>query len=284
MAVEHFRDPKAFARKASDWLEADEAVNNLPLGLLGVLERNPELAASALMLALQQDLARLVAVRTPPKHLVLGQTPGALELMPELVAWLVQHQPDLSGLVAPLELARAFAPAWEAATGRVARLEMEERLYQLRQVIPPQWPPGRYRKALIGDLGTLLGWTEAFLSEALPHEKHDSERLRQSTLKQIEAGALGVWEVKDRLVSMAARTRPTRRGCAVTLVYTPPEQRGRGYASASVAALSQSMLAEGKAFCCLFTDLSNPTSNTIYQRIGYQPIADVLMLSFGKNG
>ena len=73
---------------------------------------------------------------------------------------------------------------------------------------------------------------------------------------------------------MTARSRPTHHGIAVNAVYTPPEQRGRGYATAAVATLSQQLLYEGYDFCCLFTDLSNPTSNRIYQRIGYRPVCD----------
>jgi predicted GNAT family acetyltransferase len=64
------------------------------------------------------------------------------------------------------------------------------------------------------------------------------------------------------------------------MVYTPPEYRRRGYASASVAALSQSLLNQGHQFCFLFTDLANPTANHIYQDIGYQPVGDWHQYSF----
>lgn len=73
---------------------------------------------------------------------------------------------------------------------------------------------------------------------------------------------------------MAAVARPTLHGITVNLVYTPPEQRGRGFASNCVAALSQRMLDGGYQFCTLFTNLANPTSNDIYQQIGYRSIAD----------
>jgi hypothetical protein len=79
-------------------------------------------------------------------------------------------------------------------------------------------------------------------------------------------------------VTIAALARSTRRGVTVNAVYTPPEQRGRGHASALVAALSEEGLRRGKEFCVLYTDLANPTSNAIYQRIGYRPIARSKML------
>ena len=75
-------------------------------------------------------------------------------------------------------------------------------------------------------------------------------------------------------MSMAARARPMTHGVVVNAVYTPPEMRGRGYASACVGHLSQHLLDSGYQFCCLFTDLSNPTSNNIYQRLGYHPVCD----------
>jgi uncharacterized protein len=74
--------------------------------------------------------------------------------------------------------------------------------------------------------------------------------------------------------TMAASTRPTRNGITVNNVYTPPHQRKKGYASACVAALSQKQLDSGYKYCCLFTDLANPTSNQIYMDIGYQPVCD----------
>ena len=84
-----------------------------------------------------------------------------------------------------------------------------------------------------------------------------------------------VWEHEGRPVSIAAYAGPTPNGIRVSHVYTPPELRGRGYASAVTAALTQHLLDTGYRYCFLYTDLSNPTSNSIYQKIGYQPVADV---------
>jgi len=77
------------------------------------------------------------------------------------------------------------------------------------------------------------------------------------------------------VLSMATVERDTAHGIAISWVYTPSHLRKRGYATACVAALTQRMLDSGKHFCCLYTDLANPTSNSIYEKIGYQPICDV---------
>ena len=88
-----------------------------------------------------------------------------------------------------------------------------------------------------------------------------------------------VWD-HDRPVSMALVQRETAHGICVSMVYTPPQLRERGYATSCVGALTQRMLDAGKQFCCLYTDLTNPTSNSIYRKIGYEPVCDSEDLAF----
>ena len=99
--------------------------------------------------------------------------------------------------------------------------------------------------------------------------------------QRIDSGRLFFWKDPEP-VSMAGSAGPTPSGIRISAVYTPPGLRGRGYASAAVAALSQKMLDGGRRFCFLFTDLANPTSNSIYQKIGYQPVCDFEERDFGK--
>ena len=84
-------------------------------------------------------------------------------------------------------------------------------------------------------------------------------------------------------VSIACGGGITPNGASINKVYTPPEYRKKGYASACVAALSQILLNKGYKYCFLFTDLANPTSNHIYQSIGYQPVNDWYDYSFIEN-
>lgn len=79
---------------------------------------------------------------------------------------------------------------------------------------------------------------------------------------------------------MAGWSRGTANGASISMVYTPARSRGRGYATALVARLSSEILARGKRFCVLFTNLANPTANAIYARIGYQPVCDYESWSF----
>ena len=92
-----------------------------------------------------------------------------------------------------------------------------------------------------------------------------------------------LWEHDGRPVSMAGVTGPTPHGIRVGPVYTPPAERGRGFGSALTAAASQAQLDDGRRFVFLFTDLDNPTSNKIYQAIGYEPVIDIDQWSFGPD-
>ena len=98
--------------------------------------------------------------------------------------------------------------------------------------------------------------------------------------QRIASGEIFMWDDGEP-VSMAGSARPTRRGICINAVYTPHPQRKRGYASACVSALSQLLLNRGYEFCMLYTDLTNPTSNAIYQAIGYEPVIDSTMYRFG---
>ena len=89
-------------------------------------------------------------------------------------------------------------------------------------------------------------------------------RLHETPEALLDCG--GAWL---RVTRQHRRRTGHRKGVRVGYFYTPPKLRGRGSASRIVAFLSQEMLDAGCAFCVLYTDLSNPTSNAMYQRVGY---------------
>ena len=108
----------------------------------------------------------------------------------------------------------------------------------------------------------------------------DAERTASGFLNAQES-IRGVFFWEDgETVSLVGYSRPTGRGIAIAPVYTPPEFRRRGYASAATAAVSQYLLDSGRDFCVLFTDLANPTSNKIYQSVGYRPVCDFTLYNF----
>jgi GNAT superfamily N-acetyltransferase len=157
---------------------------------------------------------------------------------------------------------------------REPRLAMRQRVYMLTSVDPTPPTPGSLRLATPDDLDLVADWVSAFEQEALPPLLPRSAR--GVAERRVAAGEVYLWcDPEPR--TMAGSARPTERAIAVNAVYTPPEWRRHGYATACVAELSALLLRRGYELCVLYTDLANPTSNAIYTRIGYRPVRDFLM-------
>lgn len=259
-------------------LEADEAANNLMLGIaLRLASGNvpPNWGAPYLAVVTDQgDHVAAAAAMTPPfKLVVYGHGDVWQPAFEPLAHDLRSGGWYVPGVLGPSEISLAFAATWQTLMGHPYRPGMRQRVYELRRVAHRGDAPGQLRAATTDDIDLLAAWALAFHHEALPGQMQPAEA-RDTVERRVAAGDLFVWQDNDDIVSMAARSRPMPHGITVNLVYTPPELRGRGYATACVAALSQRLLDSGYDFCCLFTDLSNPTSNSIYQRIGYRPVCD----------
>ncbi len=280
LIIQTYASAVDFLERIRPPLEIDEVAHNLLLGLSQRLAEQPDAFNSTpffVTVERGEDLL-LAGLRTPPYNLILGSESGSFgEAVPALVECLLPVQPDLPGVLARTPLAEAFAREWSQQGGRSFHLAMSERVFELRRVNPIRGARGWMRQAHEGDLGLLSQWMRDFNLEALGKDDpqvYSAERLR-SRLPETY-----LW-VDGQPVSLACVARYTAHGAVVGPVYTPPEVRGHGYASACVAALSQSLLDRGLAFCALFTNLANPTSNHIYQEIGYQPREDFSEYHFG---
>ena len=102
---------------------------------------------------------------------------------------------------------------------------------------------------------------------------------KSNAQQYIKDGQLYIWD-DGGPVSIATETRPIRNGTTISTVYTPSEHRGKGYATSCVWSLTKKLLSGRYSFCSLYTDLSNPTSNSIYTKIGYVPLGDALSFDF----
>jgi uncharacterized protein len=151
------------------------------------------------------------------------------------------------------------------------RLNQNLRMYDITRVVLPGPGGGRLRKAAPADLDRIKGWWYAARLEMMGDA--DPEECRQTAAYRLADGDIFVWDTGEP-VSMASKTRPTKRGISIGMVYTPAELRRRGYATACVGELSRLLLREGWTYCTLYADLANPISNSIYQRIGYRAIGD----------
>jgi len=281
LGIVNYAKAEDFLLRTQTILEADEAANNLILGLCAGLIRSPEKITTPPYLTTMTDEAGkllLVAFMTSPvQKLLLYSTEAevnqaALEI---LARNLLEQQLPILSLLGSVVLAQTFAQIWASISGNRYHLGIHERIYKLTEVIPTSPVAGRLRPASEAELNLISGWIVGFGREALSEHTPSEEALYMARAR-IASNNLFVWETENKqVVTMAGTTRPTTNGIAVNSVYTPPELRGRGYASACVAALSQLMLDSGRQFCALFTDLANPTSNSIYQKMGYQAVCDV---------
>jgi predicted GNAT family acetyltransferase len=279
-----YRTTAEFLRDVHDYLAVREAANSLILGLAIRLVGEPHAFGSTppYFAAVFDEVGpAMVAMMTPPYNLILsaeGKVAGeGLEL---LARDLMQSELPVPGAQGPTGLAEQFAASWARLAGVTSRRGISLRLYELREVIPPRDSPGSLRVATEADMELVIAWMDAFHREAVPHEPPSPSGLTQ---RRIMAGDAFLWD-DNGAVSMAFKSRPTQHGISVGPVYTPPEFRRRGYATSCVAALSQQLLDAGFQYCALFTDLSNPTSNDIYQQVGYRPVCDFQEIVFMPKG
>lgn len=258
---------------------ADEARHNLFLSICGRLVIGPD-RFPGYRLWLVEDASGVVgaAVRTPPWNLVVARS-ASDEATRELARALAEDGADVPGVNGAKPEVEVFARAWEVATGRVARRRVELGIYALRTVRPVEGVPGHLRPAGIEDRDALLEWITAFEAEAIPGGSPGDPATMIDLRLADPAEGFDLWEDPGS-VSMTGFGGATPNGVRIGPVYTPPELRGRGYASALVAETSQRLLDGGKRFCFLYTDLANPTSNAIYRRIGYEFVCESADIAF----
>ena len=275
MELTRFATADDFSRQAEPFLLRNEAEHNLILGICAGLRLHPERSEHPPYLATVDEAGAVVAaaVMTPPHNLVLSLV-AAPEALAPLAQDLHRQHPLLPGVLGPGPASCSFAELWQRLSGQPYRQGMAQRIYRLEAVTPAPGVPGQLRRATVADRELVVEWLIAFNKEAAGEA--DAGRVERAADARLDSpdSAIYFW-VDGRPVSLAGYSGPTANGIRVGPVYTPPECRRRGYASACVAALSQLLLEGGRRYCFLFTDLSNPTSNHIYQAIGYRPVCDV---------
>ncbi len=287
MHFQQYDDIHRFYRDVFPVLLRHEAQNVIPLGNVILAHEGRDKTGwrdpAHWLMATVTDGAEIVltAVMTPPFNLTLYATDNhaAEEAITCLLAGILKANIALPGVTTEQGLATRFAKAYTTATGLHTEVQINQRIYELTQVNPGIAASGCLRPAKESDMAFLPFWLEGFQTDCFAtamRVQSDAEVYRY----HIASGKLFVLEADGMPVSMAKINRELVTLCGVGYVYTPPYLRGKGYATACVAALSRLILARGFARCVLYTDLANPTSNSIYQKIGYTPICDSQQLLF----
>lgn len=287
MQFKLYMDVHEFYNDTYDVLMRHEAQNIIPLGNIIIGHEGKDKTdwrdpVNWLMATVSDaNGIQLTAIMTPPHNITLYATDNIInhKAINCLIDGLKDH--EIPGVTTEKTLAEYFAKEYTARKGLSFKTTMSQRIYELKAVNPDIKQFGVIRLLDEKDMHFFPYWAEAFdaantygkTEMSIPQDE-ETYRYRLSTKK------LYVLEDNGIPVSMAGYTREMQTAIGVAFVYTPPYYRGKGYASSCVAQISQVALDKGFTKCVLYTDLLNPTSNSIYQKIGYTAVCDSLMLNF----
>lgn len=278
MKVELTDDPVAFRAEAFGFLSADPVRHSVLLSNVakradGVLtERERQLYVSV-----RDGAGRVIgaAMYVEPYRIYVGSLEP--ELAPAVAEALAPVAAGAPGVDGTAEATGAFNPRWRELTGRAAEESGRVRLHRLETLTPPAGTDGAGRLA---DARRAVALTDEWAAGFVRDTHGPTGDAVPTSREFLSAGRLYHWVVDDTPVSMAGHQIPSFGVSRVSMVYTPPQLRGRGYASAVTAYISQLLVDRGLQVC-LYTDLANPTSNKIYAAVGYRPVADFVQYSFG---
>ncbi|WP_433742605.1 GNAT family N-acetyltransferase [Falsibacillus pallidus] len=265
--------------RAEALLMKEEAKNNLPLGLMYQLEKSER--NDVLIAAIEdgQDLSAFLLM-TPPHNLIISvdKEKEWKSSIQQAVESLQAADIKIPGVVAEKETASFFAEELASTTGQSPEIHMRQRIYQLREVRKSPVSEGNMRLADERESGLLTHWLLSFIEDTGEHPLTEKEAEARAAA-MIQEKSIYLWEHNGKIVSMARKARCTKNVAVINFVFTPKDERKKGYASAVVSQLSQTLLKDYDS-CGLYTDLDNPTSNKIYMEIGYEPVADSTMIKF----
>jgi len=287
MQFKLYNDIHEFYKDTFDVLMRHEAQNIISLGNLIIGHEGKDKAgwrdpAKWLMATVvdRQEI-KITAIMTPPYNITLYATDNIIA--PKTISCLIDGllDFDIPGVTTEKRLAEIFAREYSAKKGLSYKTTMSQRIYELEKVNPDIRQFGTVRLLDERDMSFFPYWLEAFNAA----ERYGSTEMPVPQNEEIyryyvKSQKIYILEVDGIPVSMAGYTRELPTSIGIAYVYTPTYFRGNGYATSCVAQLSQMALDKGFKRCVLYTDLKNPISNSIYQKIGYKPVCDSLMLKF----
>ncbi len=284
MRVEHYSDAFQFLDVARPYLIEDVPRHQLCLGIAEQVVDQPDVYHEYHAWVVSgEDGPVAVASCTPPYNYIIADALGS-EALGSLASAISESGVSAPGAIGNTPSILQFLERWKLATGISAELEMGQGVFSLEKVAIPEVADGSMRRATPSDRDLVLGWWLAFLEEALPAEapgRRAAEERVDQRLDPKRGQGLALWETKGgTTVAMSGYSAPVANFVRIGPVYTPPELRGQGYATALVATQSSHFLARGREGCLLYTDLANPTSNAIYKRIGYRQVGESMVYAF----
>lgn len=268
-----YQNVDEFLSRCESFMLQAESENNLILGLADAMAGKKREFSAPLHYALIRDHRVIgAALRTDAeKPLSVTRMPqGGIESLCEKI---LSQETDLAGVVGEADTAESFANLYSEKKGIQKKLSMHQGVYEASSLIMPDTSDFKIGVVSPDNRKIATKFIDGFIADCFPESSHLVDQTEKMVVRHLKNQTLYLlYNENGEACSMAANNRETRNTACVSLVYTPPEHRRKGYGSLVTALVSQKMLDSGKKYCNLFTDLTNPTSNSIYQKIGYKMI------------
>lgn len=276
MRVIEYKDINIFLNDVEDSLLENETENNLLLGLARGLSKSTRESNGLLLYSVKENGVVIGAALRTDVERPLSLSPMSKEAVSTLAVYL--RSSKIEGVVGNIKTVGNFVEA----SGLKTEIKMNQGVYELHELIEPNMPIDvSVKVATEDDLDPSIEFVRGFVRECFPEDAfRDDESIRQTALRHIELRNLVILFYKDKAVACASQNRETKNSGCVSLVYTIPDFRGKGFGSLVTSEATKLAFSRGKRFTNLFTDLNNPTSNSIYQKIGYKKIAESQHLRF----
>ena len=284
-----FGYPDLFSDHAVDFLLRNEAVNSILLSMINDISSNTapppfadELFYGSVVRSDRKDQPLFITVQRKGFNLALYGSRDP-EIIRCGVEGIISSGLDLVGTIGPQEITAAFTERYCESTGASAAIEMKQLIYRLDDLEEIGTVEGTLTRADRSSNRLLLEWMRGFGNDIGLHRKNGTDDINDRVVGMIAKGSAYLFVCDERPVSVAIHSRSSRNGASISGVYTPPELRGRGYATACVHNLAKMLLESGYKFCCLYADANFPTSNRIYQRIGFNTVETSVVYRFTES-
>ena len=271
MVVE-YQSPQLFLNDSEHFLEKKEIENNLILGICNGFANKSQIQEGCVFInAFDGKEVKAASIKTAAKAIIAGEAN-----IKELAGYYREKNIDLKGVFGE----SAYVDEFSDFYGRQPFVDMTLIVHQLTTVNKIPVAPGRFEMADSQDAALIAAWSMTFEEEKDPAVRKRRAEVLKITESKIASGDIFKWTDNGKLVCMAAINRRTKNAGIVGLVYTPEEYMGKGYATSHVQKLSEYILRKGFAYCGLFTNKANPTSNHIYKKIGYGAVAEFMDIGY----
>ncbi|MEO8209409.1 MAG: GNAT family N-acetyltransferase [bacterium] len=273
-----FKTPGEFLDANSKYLEEKEVENNLILGICaGIKEQSKEQTGSNFLSVTDNNIVEVISMKTTPRALISGdyKNDAAIKMITE---FYTDKNIKLSNVIGEKKISEKFAELIN-----LRQLDKRELLlHQLDKTNNITISNGKFEKSTASNIDLLEKYRADFEIDTFRQSRYKSGELKRDTLDKIKRGFLYDWTDNKNIVSISAIMRTTKNTGVIGLVFTPRVYRGKGYATSLVLTLSNEILNQGFSKCVLYTDKSNPASNHVYKKIGYEPVEEFTDVYFGE--